>query len=88
MDIFPDFEGLAGIGDLESVVGALLTLVLVTAVLMITVSALIWAVASGNGNITAASKGRLGVLVAVAGAALAGGGVAWMNFLIDLGSQL
>lgn len=88
MDVFPDFEGLAGVGDLRQVVGALLTFVLIVAVLMLIVSAIVWAVATAHGNHTAASKGRTGVLVALGAAILAGGGVAWMNWLIALGDQL
>lgn len=88
MDVFPDFDGLGGIGDLRQVVGALLTFALITAVLMVIVSAVIWAVASANGNYAAATKARTGVLVALGAAALAGGGVAWMNWLVDLGRQL
>ncbi|AMG82889.1 MULTISPECIES: DUF6112 family protein [Micrococcales] len=88
MDVFPDFEGLSGIGDLREVVGGLLTFVLVIAVLMLIVCAIIWAVSSANGNHAAATKARTGVLVAVGAAALAGGGVAWMNWLIGIGEQL
>ena len=33
MDVFPDFDGLGGIGDLRAVIGALLTFVLIVAVL-------------------------------------------------------
>lgn len=88
MDVFPDFDGLGGIGDLRQVVGALLTFVLIVAVLMVIVSAVIWAVASANGNYAAAGKARTGVLVALGAAVLAGGGVAWLNWLVDLGRQL
>lgn len=88
MDVFPDFDGLAGIGDLRVVIGALLMFVLITAVLMLIVSAIIWAIAAAGGNYNAAGKGRTGVLVALGTAVLAGGGVAWMNWLIDLGQQL
>ena len=35
MDVFPDFDGLGGIGDLRAVLGALLTFVLIVAVLML-----------------------------------------------------
>ena len=85
MGVFPDFNGLGGIGDLRAVVGALLTFVLIVAVLMLIVSAIVWAI---HGNSAAASKGRIGVLVSVGAAVLAGGGVAWMNWLLDLGQQL
>ena len=88
MDVFPDFDGLAGIGDLKQVVGALFMFVLIIAVLMLIVSAIIWAIATANGNYTSAGKARTGVLVALGAATLAGGGVAWMNWLIALGRQL
>lgn len=88
MDVFPDFNGVGGIGDLKTVIGALLMFVLITAVLMLIISAIIWAIASSGGNYAAAQKGRTGVLVALGTAALAGAGVAWMNWLIDLGTRL
>lgn len=88
MDVFPDFEGLAGIGEMEEVIGALLMFVLIIAVLMLIVSAIVWAIAAANGNHVMAGKGRTGVLVALGAAVLAGGGVAWMNWLIALGDQL
>ena len=88
MDVFPDFEGLSGIGDLREVVGALLTFVLITAVLMLIVSAIIWAIATSTGNPGAVAKARAGVFVALGAAVLAGGGVTWMNWLIQLGEQL
>ena len=88
MGVFPDFDGLGGIGDLRAVVGALLTFVLIVAVLMLIVSAIVWAIATAHGNYTTANKGRIGVLVAVDAAVLAGGGVAWMNWLLNLGQQL
>ncbi len=88
MDVFPNFDGLSGIGDLKTVIGATLTIVLVIAVLMIIVSALIWAIASSTGNTSVAMKARAGVLVALGAAILAGAGVAWINWLIQLGEQL
>jgi len=88
MDVFPNFDGLAGIGDLKQVVGALFMFVLIIAVLMLVVSAICWAIAASHGNYAAAAKGRVGVLVALGAATLAGGGVAWMNWLISVGQQL
>lgn len=88
MDVFPDFGAVGASGDLRSVVGALLTFVLVIAVLMLIVCAIVWAVASAQGNYQAATKARTGLWVAVGAAALAGAGVAWVNFLLDLGSTL
>ncbi|MGR6612343.1 MULTISPECIES: DUF6112 family protein [Kocuria] len=88
MDVFPDFDGLGGIGDLKQVIGALLTIVLIVAVLMVIVSAICWAFGASHGNPALASKGRVGVLVGIGAAALAGAGVAWVNWLIALGNQL
>lgn len=88
MDVFPDFDGLGGIGDLKQVIGALLTIVLIVAVLMVIVSAICWAFGASHGNPALASKGKVGVLVGVGAAALAGAGVAWVNWLIALGNQL
>ena len=88
MDVFPDFGGVGGAADLRAIVGALLMFVLVTAVLMLIVCAIIWAIASSSGNYQAATKARTGLFVAVGAAALAGAGVAWLNFLMDVGTQL
>ena len=88
MDVFPDFGSVGGTTSLREIVGALLMFVLVTAVLMLIVCAITWAIASSNGNYQAATKARAGLLVSVGAAALAGAGVAWLNFLLDVGTQL
>ena len=88
MDVFPDFGGVGGAAELRSFVGALLMFVLVTAVLMLIVCAIVWAIASAHGNHHAATRARTGLWVAVGAAALAGAGVAWLNFLLDVGTRL
>lgn len=88
MNVFPDFGGVGGAGQLRTIVGALLTFVLIIAVLMLIVCAIAWAISSAHGNYHAATKARTGLFVAVGAAALAGAGVAWMNFLLHLGTQL
>ncbi|HIZ36708.1 DUF6112 family protein [Nesterenkonia sp. HG001] len=88
MDVFPDFDGLGGIGDLREVIGALLTFVLISAVLMLIVCAIVWALATANGHHAAATKARIGAWTALGAAVLAGGGVAWLNWLLDVGSTL
>lgn len=88
MGVFPDFDAVGGQGLILQVLGALLTVVLILAVLMLLISAIVWAIASAHCNHQAASRGRIGVLVAIGAAALAGGGVAWMNFLIGVGSNI
>ena len=88
MDVFPDFGAVGGASELKSIVGALLTFVLIIAVLMMVISGVTWALASANGNFHTASRARLGLWVACGAAALAGAGVAWVNFLLDVGVTL
>lgn len=87
MNVFPDFGAVGAPGRLETIVGALLMFVLIIAVLMLIVCAITWAIASANGNYQTATRARTGLLVALGAAALAGAGVAWVNFLLDVGSQ-
>jgi len=86
--VFPNFGAVDGAGQLKAVIGALLTFVLIIAVLMLIVCAVTWAVSSAHGNYQAATKARTGLFVALGAAALAGAGVAWMNFLLGVGATL
>ncbi len=88
MDVFPDFGSVGGTSDLRAVVGALLMFVLIIAVLMLIVSAIVWAIASSTGNPHTATKARIGAWVALGAAALAGAGVAWVTFLLGVGERL
>lgn len=88
MDVFPDFGGVGGANDLRAVIGALLTFVLIIAVLMLIVCGVTWAIATANGHHSAAAKARIGAWTALGAAILAGGAVAWVNWLISLGSTL
>lgn len=88
MDVFPDFDGVGASAELQSIVGALLMFVLITAVLMLIICAIIWAIAGTSGNYQAATKARIGLFVSIGAAALAGAGVAWLNFLLDVGEKL
>lgn len=88
MDVFPDFASVGGAAGLRTIVGALLMFVLITATLMLIICAIIWATASANGNYQAATKARTGLWVALGAAVSAGAGVAWLNFLLDMGSRL
>lgn len=88
MDVYPDFDAVGGRSTLIGIVGALLTITLIVAVLMLIICAIVWAVSSSTGNITAATRGRVGVFVSIGAAALAGAGVAWVNFLLRVGTTL
>ena len=88
MDIFPDFGAVGGAAELQSIAGALLTFVLIVAVLMMIISGITWALASANGHFQIATRARLGLWVACGAAALAGAGVAWINFLLSVGTAI
>lgn len=69
-------------------VGALLTYSLLIAVLMLIVCAAGWAIGSAKGSWQTASKAKTGLFVALSGAVLTGGALAWTNWLLDVGAQL
>ncbi len=87
LDVTPDFSAVTG-NTLETVVGALLTIVLIASVASLIATAIIWAYGEANGYYQAAQKGKLGVLIALGAAALSGAGVVWINFLIHVGEQM
>lgn len=87
-DVTPDFGAVAAADELGRIIGALMTAALVISVLMLLVSAAVWAISASTGNYQGASRGRVGVLVAVLTAVAAGGGIAWANFLIATGESL
>jgi hypothetical protein len=87
LKVFPDFSAVTG-NTLASVVGALLTIVLIASVASLVAAAICWACGEANGNYQLAAKGKAGVLIALAAAALSGAGVAWMNFLINVGGAM
>lgn len=84
----PNFDAAGGAGDLRAIVGALLTYGLIIAVLMLVISATTWAVASNSGGWHTAQKAKVGCLVAIGGATLTGGALAWANWLLDIGAHL
>lgn len=87
-DVYPNLNGVGGAGQLKTVIGALMTIVLIVAVLMMVVCAATWAVASSHGNYSAATKARTGLLVAVGAAALDGAAITWLNFLLGIAPTL
>ena len=80
----PDFSVINASTDLTTVIGALMTVALVVAVAVLVVSAVTWAIATGAGAWQVASRARVGVLVALGGAVLAGAVVAWSTWLLHL----
>lgn len=88
MDVFPDFGAVGGADQLRSIIGALLMLVLISSVLMMIVNGAVWALASSHGNFQLATRARTGFCVTCGTAALAGAGVAWVSFLVEVGASL
>ena len=86
--VAPDFGAVGGSNELRKVVGALLTYGLVTAALMVVTCAATWAIGSAQGSWQTASKAKVGLFVALGGAALTGGALAWANWLLDVGATL
>jgi hypothetical protein len=67
--VFPDFGAINSPG-LSAVVGALMTITLLPAVLMLIVGAVGWAMSSAAGNAHVAARFRTGAFVALAAAVL------------------
>lgn len=86
--VSPDFGAVDGASGLQAIVGALLTYGLVIAVLMVVVCAVTWAIGSAHGSWHVCAKAKSGLLVALGGAGLTGGALAWGNWLLDLGATL
>lgn len=84
----PDFGAVNAAGTMRSIVGALLTYGLITAVLMLVVCSATWALASHSGSWHTAQKAKTGLLVALGGATLLGAALAWANWLLDIGAHL
>ena len=72
ISISPNGNGLPGIGQLRSIVGASMTVGLILAVLALIISAIVWALGANSSNPHLAGRGKLGVLVGVGAAVLVG----------------
>ena len=88
LSIPPNESGLPGIAALKTIVGAAMTVGLVCSVLALIVSAIAWGLGSHSSNPHLASRGKTGVLVACAGAAVCGASVALINFFWGVGQTV
>ncbi|MDI9629050.1 MAG: DUF6112 family protein [Acidobacteriota bacterium] len=77
-----------GTNGAAPIVGALLTYGLIVAVLMVVICVATGAIGSAQGSWQTASKAKSGLFVALGGAVLTGGAVAWANWLLDVGATL
>jgi len=88
ISIDPNTEGLPGIGELRTIVGAVMTVGLILAVLAVIVAAIVWAFGANTSNPHVAGRGKSGVLVAAAAAAICGASVTLVNFFWDVGQSV
>lgn len=86
--VAPDFGAVGGASKLRAIVGALLTYGLLIAALMLIACAVTWAVTSSQGSWHTADRAKTGLLVALGGAILIGGAMAWANWLLGIGASL
>ncbi len=86
--ITPNSDGLPGIAQLRSIVGATMTVGLILAVLALVVSAIVWAFGANSSNPHLAGRGKAGVLVALGAAVIGGASVALVNFFWNVGQAV
>ena len=88
IDISPNSDGLPGLQQLRSIVGASMTIGLILAVLALIISAIVWALGANSSNPHLAGRGKLGVLVALGAAIVCGASVTLVNFFWNIGQQV
>ncbi|GGD24394.1 DUF6112 family protein [Nocardioides daphniae] len=86
--ISPNSNGLPGISQLRSIVGASMTVGLILAVLALIISAVVWALGANSSNPHLAGRGKVGVLVGLGAAVVTGASVALVNFFWNVGQQV
>jgi Family of unknown function (DUF6112) len=88
VNVSPNSTGLPGIGELQNIVGALLTIALIAALAGLAIAAAAWAIGSHSANPVLAGRGKSGVLVSFGAAMLTGGAVALIDFFATAGTHL
>ncbi len=87
-DVSPNTTGLPGITTISNIVGALLTIGLISCVAGLVLAAIVWAIGSHSSNPNLASRGKAGVLVALVAAVLIGGANVLVDFFVTTGKGL
>lgn len=88
ISIDPNSDGLPGISQLRSIVGASMTVGLILAVLALILSSIVWALGANSANPHLAGRGKVGVLVAIGAAIVCGASVALVNFFWNVGQAV
>lgn len=88
VDINPNSDGLPGIEQLRTIVGAVMTIGLILSVLALIVAAIVWGFGANSSNPHLASRGKLGVLISCGTAVICGASVTLINFFWNVGQQV
>ena len=88
INIGPNSNGLPGISQLKTIVGATMTVGLILAVLALIVSAIVWGFGANSSNPHLASRGKVGVLVSCGAAIICGASVTLINFFWNVGQAV
>lgn len=88
IDITPNDDGLPGLPQLKVIVGAVMTFGLALSVLALLIAAVVWGFGANSANPHLASRGKLGVLIAIGAALLCGASVALINFAWGVGQTV
>ncbi|WP_249933869.1 DUF6112 family protein [Kocuria sp. 2SI] len=88
IDIAPNDDGLPGIAQLRTIVGAVMTIGLILSVLALIISAIVWGFGSNSSNPHLAGRGKLGVLISCGAAVICGASVTLIQFFWDVGQSV
>lgn len=88
INIPPNSNGLPGIEQLRTIVGAVMTIGLILSVLALIVAAVVWGFGANSSNPHLASRGKLGVLVSCGAAIICGAAVTLINFFWNVGQSV
>jgi len=88
INIYPNTNGLPGINQLRTIVGAVMTIGLILSVLALIVSAIVWGFGANSSNPHLASRGKVGVLVSCGAAVICGSSVTLINFFWNVGQSV
>ncbi|WP_431978194.1 DUF6112 family protein [Propionibacterium freudenreichii] len=81
-------NGLPGIEQLRTIVGAVMTVGLILSVLALIAAAIVWGFGANSSNPHLASRGKLGVLVSCGAAIICGASVTLVNFFWSVGQSV
>ena len=86
INIDPNSDGLPGIAQLRTIVGAVMTVGLILSVLALIISAIVWGFGANSSNPHLAGRGKVGV--SCGAAVICGASVTLINFFWNVGQQV